>query len=289
MLVSAPVPYPCPRKPTQICAVDFSQKSHTIALMKILLTNDDGLFAPGLAALHEALLGLGTLDVIAPEEVQSGEGHSLTIREALLCSKRRVNSNLTGWAVRGRPADCVKLAIRELLDERPDLVISGLNAGANVGINVIYSGTVAAAVEAAFFRIPAVAFSLEIAPDQNEEQIHQSMKRASALARQILHQALDDGLVKGVVLNVNIPAHAKPKGIRFAKQSTVGIDDHYTCRQNAQGQLCYTMSLDFAFSHRTPDTDVSALAEGFVTVTPLHFDLTNQEQLHILSDNCWRI
>ena len=257
--------------------------------MRILLTNDDGLFAPGLAALHANLLSFGQVSVVAPEESQSASGHSLTIREALICSKRQVSQDLTGWAVRGRPADCVKLAIRELLDHRPDLVVSGLNSGANVGINVIYSGTVAAAVEAAFFRIPAIAFSLEITPEQDQNQINESLQRAAQLTAQILAQALDMGLVKGAVLNVNIPARPNPRGVRFVKQSTVGINDHYQCHKDPQGRLCYTMSPEFAFSARAPETDVWALAEGFITVTPLHFDLTNQEQLQILSDNQWHI
>ena len=257
--------------------------------MRILLTNDDGLFASGLAALHRELLSFGQVSVVAPEECQSAAGHSLTVREALVCSRQKVNHNLTGWAVRGRPADCVKLAIRELLDSRPDLVVSGINAGANVGINVIYSGTVAAAVEAAFFRIPAVAFSLEIGGDQDEKQINESLQRAANVAGQILSQALQAGLVRGAVLNVNIPAGARPKGVRFVKQSTVGIDDRYQRCQNDKGQLCYTMSQEFKFNGSVLNTDVEALAEGYVSITPLHFDLTNQEQLHILSDNQWCI
>ncbi len=257
--------------------------------MRILLTNDDGLFAPGLAALHENLLSFGEVSVVAPAESQSASGHSLTINKALLCSKRKVSPTLTGWAVSGRPADCVKLAIRELLDEPPDLVVSGLNCGANVGINVIYSGTVAAAVEAAFFRIPALAFSMEISPEQDQNQINDSLRQASPLAGELLAQALDVGLVKGSVLNINIPIGAKPRGVRFVKQSTVGIDDHYQSQQDDQGQLSYTISREFAFSGKPPDTDVWALSQGFATVTPLHFDLTNHEQLQILSDNQWRI
>ena len=257
--------------------------------MRILLTNDDGLHAPGLAALHSELLCLGEVCVVAPEECQSAAGHSLTVREALVCSQQKVNEELTGWAVRGRPADCVKLAIRELLDGRPDLVVSGINAGANVGINVIYSGTVAAAVEAAFFRIPALAFSVALDCGQGEEQITQYMKLAASVAGQVLRQALEAGLIKGAVLNVNIPAGARPKGVRFVKQSTVGIDDHYKRSENAEGQLCYAMAQEFKFKGSVPNTDVEALAEGFVSVTPLHFDMTNPEQLHILSDNQWRI
>ena len=257
--------------------------------MHILLTNDDGLFAPGLAALHSVLSSFGDVSVVAPAHGQSASGHSLTVRSALVCASERVNESLTGWAVDGRPADCVKLAIRELLDEPPDLVVSGLNAGANVGINVIYSGTVAAAVEAAFFRIPSLAFSLELDAQHDQQQTEKSMQRASHVAAQILTQALDVGLVKGTVLNVNIPSAASPKGVRFVKQSTVGIDDHYKRSQDDQGRLCYTMSPDFRFNTQVLNTDVQALAEGFASVTPLHFDLTNQEQLQILSDNQWRI
>ena len=257
--------------------------------MHILLTNDDGLFAPGLAALHSVLSSFGDVSVVAPAHGQSASGHSLTVRSALVCAREQVNESLTGWAVDGRPADCVKLAIRELLDQPPDLVVSGLNAGANVGINVIYSGTVAAAVEAAFFRIPSLAFSLEMHYAQKQQQVIESMQSAAGVAAQILTQALDVGLVKGTVLNVNIPVGARPRGVRFVKQSTVGIDDHYKRSQDDQGRLCYTMSPDFRFNGPVPNTDVQALAEGFVCITPLHFDLTNQEQLHILSDNQWRI
>ncbi|NIA08137.1 MAG: 5'/3'-nucleotidase SurE [Actinobacteria bacterium] len=257
--------------------------------MHILLTNDDGLFAPGLAALYRSISSFGDVSVVAPAQGQSASGHSLTVRSALVCSRQQVDEQLTGWAVEGRPADCVKLAIRELLDAPPDLVVSGLNAGANVGINVIYSGTVAAAVEAAFFRIPALAFSLGLDSRHDQQQTAQCMQRASDVAAQILTQALDAGLVKGTVLNVNVPIGARPKGVRFVKQSTVGIDDHYQRSEDDQGRLCYTMSPDFKFNGPVPNTDVQALAEGFASVTPLHFDLTNHEQLQILSDNQWRI
>ena len=257
--------------------------------MHILLSNDDGLFAPGLAALHAQLLSFGDVSVVAPAQGQSAAGHSLTVRGDLVCSQQHVNERLTGWAVDGRPADCVKLAIRELLDVPPDLVVSGLNAGANVGINVIYSGTVAAAVEAAFFRIPALAFSLELDYAQDHRHTEECMRRAADVAGQVLSQALDVGLVAGEVLNVNIPIGARPNGVRFVKQSTVGIDDHYTRSEDDQGRLCYTMGQDFKFNGPVLNTDVQALAEGFVSITPLHFDLTNHEQLQILSDNQWRI
>ena len=257
--------------------------------MRILLTNDDGLLATGLTALYDALGGFGDVLAVAPEECQSGSGHSLTIGQYMSCKKVAVNERLTGWSVSGRPADCVKLAIRELSDAPPELVVSGINAGANVGINVFYSGTVAAAVEAAFFRIPAVAFSLETDGQEGGQKLAVEMAKAATVAGRLLAQIIDAGLIKGSVLNVNIPAGAEPKGVRFVRQSTVGIDDSYLRQEGKQGELAFSMSREFSFSRRIADTDVAALAEGYVSVTPLHFDLTNQEQLHILSDNRWRV
>ena len=128
--------------------------------MRILLTNDDGIFAEGLAAIYEELCAIGEVVVVAPADGQSGAGHSITFAEPLLCNKVDVDGRFTGYGVHGSPADCVKLGVRELLDEPVDLIVSGINLGANVGINVFYSGTVAAAMEGAFFRIPAVAMSL---------------------------------------------------------------------------------------------------------------------------------
>src|SRR5262249_20143736 len=128
--------------------------------MRILLTNDDGITAPGLVAIYRELVNLGEVHVVAPESVQSASGHGITLKSPLLTSQVNVDDVFTGIAVDGRPADCVKLAINQILPAAPDLVISGINSGANVGINVIYSGTVAAAIEAAFLGVPSIAFSL---------------------------------------------------------------------------------------------------------------------------------
>ena len=131
-----------------------------IGSMRILLTNDDGIFAEGLAAIYEELCAIGEVVVVAPADGQSGAGHSITFAEPLLCNKVDVDGRFTGYGVHGSPADCVKLGVKQLLSEPVDLIVSGINLGANVGINVFYSGTVAAAMEGAFFRIPAVAMSL---------------------------------------------------------------------------------------------------------------------------------
>src|SRR3954469_2962900 len=135
--------------------------------MLILLTNDDGIRAPGLVAMYRELVSLGEVEVVAPETVQSATGHGITITTPLLTNRVKVEDAFTGTAVDGRPADCVKLAIDQLLPRRPDLVISGMNSGVNVGINVIYSGTVAAAIEAAFLGLPSIAVSLMLKNDIN--------------------------------------------------------------------------------------------------------------------------
>src|SRR5215212_6903919 len=133
--------------------------------MNILLTNDDGIMAPGIVAMYRELTKLGDVHVVAPETVQSATGHGITLTSPLLTSRVTIENAFTGTAVDGRPADCVKLAVAQLLPREPDLVVSGMNAGANVGVNVIYSGTVAAAIEAAFLGLPAIAVSLHLRSD----------------------------------------------------------------------------------------------------------------------------
>src|SRR6476661_1201807 len=168
--------------------------------MLILLTNDDGIRAPGLLAIYRELTSLGEVHVVAPETVQSATGHGITLSTPLLTSRVTVEGLFTGTAVDGRPADCVKLAVAKILPRAPDLVVSGMNMGANVGINVIYSGTVAAAIEAAFLGLPAVAVSLYL-----RNEIPADYPRTAALARQTISQILAAGLGPGRVATVNIP------------------------------------------------------------------------------------
>src|SRR5881227_2939235 len=152
--------------------------------MRILLTNDDGIYAPGLRALRQELLKLGEVVVVAPATEQSAVGHSVTLTNPLIVQEVREDHHPIGWAVEGRPADCVKLALRELLPEPPDLVVSGLNAGSNAGINVLYSGTVAAAIEGAFFQRTSIAVSLEYIKPKLD------FARAAELARRVIEQIL---------------------------------------------------------------------------------------------------
>src|SRR5205807_5189669 len=173
--------------------------------MRILLTNDDGIYAPGLRALRLELMKLGTVTVVAPATEQSAAGHSITLLTPLLVQEvRDEHQEFLGWAVEGRPADCVKLALQELLPELPDLIVSGLNAGSNAGINVLYSGTVAAAIEGSFFRQTSFACSLGYS-----KVIPPDFQRGAALARQIIEQVMAKRPERGSLFNVNIPSLEK--------------------------------------------------------------------------------
>ena len=283
--------------------------------MRILLSNDDGVAAPGLAALRSAALDLGEVIVVAPASPQSAAGHAITVYSAL--EVRRLEAVSSGGfaaiAVDGRPADCVRLAVRNLLAEPPDLVLSGINLGANVGINVFYSGTVAAAAEAAMLGIPAVAFSTA------HEGTPVDWPRSAGLCRWVLARLLETGLTRGDLFNVNIPVlgaappgamplpaptgqvrgegHAPasvgspgrrtPRGVRFVPQSTAGVVDSYVGAPAEGGAESYQLDPDYR--HRPqPDSDVSALAEGFITVTPLHIDMTNHDRLAALAGLNWQ-
>src|SRR6516162_1960610 len=169
--------------------------------MLILLTNDDGIRHPGLVAMYRELTALGEVHVVAPETVQSATGHGITLTTPLLTDRVRVEDAFTGIAVDGRPADCVKLAVAKLLPRAPDLVVSGINSGANVGINVIYSGTVAAAIEAAFLGLPAIAASLYL-----RKEIETDYRTAARRTIAVIRRILEAGLKGGQVVSINLPA-----------------------------------------------------------------------------------
>src|SRR5215470_11495819 len=185
--------------------------------MRILLTNDDGIYAPGLRALRPVLMKLGEVLVVAPATEQSAVGHSVTLTTPLIVQEVLDEQQRPfGWAVEGRPADCVKLALRELLPWTPDLVVSGLNAGSNAGINVLYSGTVAAAIEGAFFRQTSIAVSLEYTKVKPLD-----FSRGAAIARQLIEQILAHRPERGALFNVNIPSLEKGpiRGVRTVPQN----------------------------------------------------------------------
>lgn len=250
--------------------------------MRILLTNDDGIYAPGLLALYRELSQFDDVSVVAPAGVQSGGSHAITIRHPVLWSTVTVGDILRGTSVEGTPADCVKLAIHSLLPQKPDLVVSGINAGLNTGIHVLYSGTVAAAVEGAIHGCPAVAVSFELYRDMNFAQ-------AARVAGAIMNRIQQIGYRPGTVYNINIPElrPGYPRGVRVVPQSTARMDERIEHRNDPNGREYYWLTGDFKSIGDEGDTDRRAISEGFVTVTPLHFNLTETGLLCAMRDWTW--
>jgi 5'-nucleotidase len=243
--------------------------------VQILLTNDDGVFAPGLRALRKELQRLGDVTVIAPALEQSAVGHSITILSPLVVKEVDDDDGSTlGWMVEGSPADSVKLAICELMPRPPDLIISGINAGANAGINVLYSGTVAAAIEGAFFKITSMAVSLELSE-------HFDYPYAARHAVGVIKRILSYNPVAGSLFNINLPAHSRgePKGVRVVPMGIGRHGEGFERRKDPRGRTYYWMTYAPPYNLEGPETDVTSLSEGYITVTPLHFDMTRHDQL----------
>lgn len=239
--------------------------------MRILLTNDDGIYAPGLAAMERQLRNLGDVTVAAPLTEQSGVGHAITYLTPLMArevftedQKRR------GWAVEGSPADCVKLAICALLPERPDLLVSGINSGMNAGINVLYSGTVAAAIEGAFFGITSIAVSLEY-HDAPRYDI------AAQKAAKVIKQLLAQRNATGHLYNLNIPMRALTSSseVKFVPMATTPWGEDFQARLDPRGRSYYWANGLQPDPPPGVTTDLSELRSGNITVTPLNFDMTD--------------
>jgi 5'-nucleotidase len=255
--------------------------------MRILLTNDDGIYAPGLRALLPELRKLGEVVVVAPATEQSAVGHSVTLTTPLIVQEVRDEKHQPmGWAVEGRPADCVKLALRELLSEPPDVIVSGLNAGSNAGINVLYSGTVAAAIEGAFFKVTSIATSLEYTKLNPLD-----FAKGAALARTVIEQILVHSPEPGSLFNVNIPSldRGPVRGIKVLPQNMAPYVEAFDRRTDPRGRVYFWTTPEFSCPQPHPDTDVTAMAEGFITVTPLQFDLTDTARLRAMSAWRWRL
>lgn len=255
--------------------------------MRILLTNDDGIYAPGLRALRKELQKLGEVITVAPATEQSAAGHSVTLLAPLLVTEVFEDDGKTflGWAVEGRPADCMKLALLELLPDPPDLIVSGMNAGSNAGINVLYSGTVAAAVEAAFYRFTAIACSLEYTKNARLD-----FPTAAGYARQVIEQILAQNPPRGSLYNVNVPPleRGPVRGVKVIPQNISVYAEKFDRRVNPRGRTYFWTGPEFHCPDPHPDTDVTALAEGFITVTPLQFDLTDHKRLATMGEWEWK-
>jgi 5'-nucleotidase len=238
------------------------------------LTNDDGIYAPGVAALEQALRGLGNITLVAPAVEQSGVGHSITYQTPLIVNEVFVGGKRRGYAVEGSPADCVKLGVFEYCPKKPDLVVSGINFGLNAGINVLYSGTVAAAIEGAFFELTSIAVSLEFREPPEFE-------RAAQIARWIIEQILAQKSPAPQLYNVNIPLAAlsgTPR-VKVVPMDVRQYEEIFEKRKDPRGRSYYWAAGRLPQEHDQLDTDLTALGEGFVTVTPLHFDLTQRAAL----------
>lgn len=261
--------------------------------MRILLTNDDGIRAPGLAAMHEALDGLGDVFTVAPKTVQSATGHGITFTEPLMVESVEFRPGVSGIAVDGRPADCVKLAIQTLWPDEfgagttPDLTISGLNSGANVGINILYSGTVAAAIESAFLGVPSIATSQHM--DFSAEG-RNCMGRAARIARAVIDRMLEARTMDAhEVVNINIPRttdeDAPLPPIRVVEMDGAPLEESFEQRTSPGGQMYYWIDGDgLPFSTARSEGDIGTLRDRCVTVTPLSYLMTDSDRMQAWRD-----
>src|SRR5690554_4649546 len=247
----------------------------------ILVTNDDGINAPGIRALIEVMKPLGDVCVVAPDSPQSGMGHAITINDAIYGNRihhNQDNSHIE-YSCSGTPVDCVKLAVNEILKRKPDLCVSGINHGSNSSINVIYSGTMSTTVEAGTLGIPAIGFSLM------DFSLEADFNPAKKYVRMIAQQTLKNGLPEGVVLNVNIPklSTSEIRGIKVCRQAIGHWKGIFDKRTNPTGRDYYWLTGEFVSQDEGEDTDEKALEQGYVSVVPTQFDLTAHHSIDELN------
>jgi 5'-nucleotidase len=242
--------------------------------MRILVTNDDGIYAEGIYALAGALARVGEVTVVAPDTQRSAVGHAITLTDPLRVTEARRNKKFFGYATSGTPADCVKLAIKSIMKGKPDLVVSGINLGANSGMNILYSGTVSGATEGALLGIPSFAISLDTF-------VNPEFSAAADFAAKLAQALKKKRLPRGTLLNVNVPAVPKGrlKGVKFTSQSHELFRDWFQKRTDPHGQTYYWMTGKFRTCSAKPGSDVEAIDKGHISVTPIQFDLTDYKFL----------
>ncbi len=250
--------------------------------MKLLLTNDDGIYAPGLVALYRHLATENDVTVIAPDREQSAVGHGITLNEPLRAHKISIPNAFDGYAISGTPADCIKMGVLEILKTKPDLVISGINPGANVGVNINYSGTVAAAKEAALYGITAIAVSI------HSRQV-ESYDAAAAFIAQMAQAVHAQGLPFGTFLNVNIPNRpvAEIAGVKFSRLDMDFFPEYIEKRIDPRERTYYWQGCDALPQGKSVDIDGSALCEDFISITPIKCDQTDYDLLEKMQE--WKI
>jgi len=240
----------------------------------ILLTNDDGIEAPGLRALREALESLGQVTVFAPDHNWSAAGHTKTMHKPLRVDRRPWNGGTEAYTTTGAPSDCVALALLGILSHQPDLVVSGINQGANLGHDLTYSGTVAAAMEAVIFGLPAVAISLDSYDSRD-------FAFAAQMATRVISQVRERGLPSGTFLNVNVPSRPADEiaGVAITRQGRRVYRDVLIKRHDPRGRPYYWIGGEPPSGHLDRGTDIWAVAHGYVSITPIHLDMTAHELL----------
>jgi 5'-nucleotidase len=237
----------------------------------ILIVNDDGIHAPGLKALVEAVQDLGKVVVVAPDKGQSGMGHAITINHPLRLTAVKIFDGIEAWQCSGTPVDCVKLAVDKVLHGKPDICLSGINHGANHSINVIYSGTMSAAMEASIESIPSIGFSLL------DYSIDADFTTAKKYVRELTIKVLATKIDKHLLLNVNIPAVPEKliKGIKICRQAYAKYEEEFQERKDPFSKTYFWLTGKFLNFDKGKDTDVWALKNNYISVVPVQFDLTN--------------
>jgi len=247
--------------------------------LKILVTNDDGIYSSGIYALWDIAKEFGDVTVVAPNTEKSAVGHAITLSDPIRIQKVKRANGFAGFSVNGTPADSVKIAVKSIMDSRPDLIISGINAGANVGQNLLYSGTISAATEGTFLGIPSIAISL------NSYEMC-DFSGAKKVASKIVNAVLQNGLPRGTLLNVNVPSIPEPNylGYKITKQGGLYFKDNFEKREDPHGRQYYWMTGVI----ENPDSDIQwdgfALKKGYVSITPLHLKMTNIDIINELSE-----
>ncbi|NSW83857.1 MAG: 5'/3'-nucleotidase SurE [Syntrophothermus sp.] len=242
--------------------------------MRILLTNDDGIDSPGILAVLRELEKMGEVYVVAPDRERSGTGHSITVFSPIKAQRVEVpGSSALAWVIDGTPADCVKLGISALIPKTPDYVVSGVNRGANLGTDVLYSGTVSAALEGVIMGFPSVAVSLD---SFNPNEDFSFAARFTRLVLRILHR---EGVGKDIILNINVPClpRSEIRGIRITKLGVRRYENLFEERKDPRGNSYYWLGGEVIREEQDPDSDVAAVNQGYISITPIHFDLTDYQ------------
>jgi len=247
--------------------------------MKILLTNDDGIYAPGLRALYNELKQDFHVEIVAPIKEMSATSHSITLSHPLRVQKIHTEDSFWGYGVTGTPVDCVKIAVQELLNVPPDIILSGINPGANVGVNALYSGTVAAGIEGAFLGVKSAAISID-------SRKNPDFRTAAQFSRQVIHFMIKYGLKRGTALNVNIPAVPADqiKGISITRQGLDCVKDCFECRTDPRGGEYYWITGEKPIEIDDKNADTYALRQNRISITPVCADLTCREEADRLKE-----